>query len=75
MSDTVIKPMSEPARRLEIFTASGRWRAWRAWRAEQKAAIVAESLSGRDSVSSVARADGAAVVRMAPASAWRFCGT
>ena len=43
MSDTVIRPMSEPARRLEIFTGAGRRRSWSA---EQKAAIVAESLAG-----------------------------
>jgi transposase len=52
MSDTVIKPMSEPARRLEIFTGAGRRRSWSA---EQKAAIVAESLGGVESVSAVAR--------------------
>ena len=55
MSDTVIKPMSEPVRRLEIFTGAGRRRSWSA---EQKAQIVAESLTGRDSVSAVARRHG-----------------
>lgn len=55
MSDTVIKPMSEPVRRLEIFTGAGRRRRWSA---EQKAQIVAESLTGRDSVSAVARRHG-----------------
>ena len=55
MSDTVIKPMSEPARRLEIFTGAGRRRSWSA---EQKAAIVAESLAGVESVSAVARRHG-----------------
>lgn len=55
MSDTVIKPMSEAARRLEIFTGAGRRRAWSA---EQKAAIVAESLGGVESVSAVARRHG-----------------
>jgi transposase len=48
--------MSEPARRLEIFTGAGR--RW-SWSDEQKAAIVAESLSGRESVSAVARRHGA----------------
>jgi transposase len=43
MSDTVIKPISEPARRLEIFTGAGRRRTWSA---VQKAAIVAESVDG-----------------------------
>jgi transposase len=52
MSDTVIKPMSESARRLEIFTGAGRRRTWSA---EQKAAIVAESLGGVESASAVAR--------------------
>lgn len=55
MSGTVLKPMSEPARRLEIFTGAGRRRAWSA---DQKAAIVAESLGGAASVSAVARRHG-----------------
>ena len=55
MSDTVIKPMSEPARRLEIFTGAGRRRTWSA---AQKAAIVAESVGGGESVSAVARRHG-----------------
>lgn len=55
MSETVLKPVSEPARRLEIFTGAGRRRAWSA---EQKAAIVAESQSGAESVSAVARRHG-----------------
>jgi transposase len=45
--------MSEPARRLEIFTGAG---PRRTWSAEQKAAIVAESDGG--SVSAVARRHG-----------------
>lgn len=55
MSDTVIKPMSEPVRRLEIFTGAGRRRTWSA---EQKAAIVAESIGGTESASAVARRHG-----------------
>jgi transposase len=55
MSDTVIKPMSEPVRRLEIFTGAGRRRRWSG---DQKAQIVAESLTGRESVSAVARRHG-----------------
>jgi transposase len=55
MSDTVRKPMSEPVRRLEIFTGAGRRRTWSA---EQKAAVVAESLAGVESVSAVARRHG-----------------
>lgn len=55
MSDTVIKPMSEPARRLEIFTGAGRRRTWSA---DQKAAILAETVGGSESVSAVARRHG-----------------
>jgi transposase len=44
-----------PARRLEIFTGAGRRRAWTA---EQKAAIVAESVAGGALVSHVARRHG-----------------
>ena len=55
MSDTVRKPMSEPVRRVEIFTGAGRRRTWSA---EQKAAIVAESMGGVESVSAVARRHG-----------------
>jgi transposase len=47
--------MPEPARRVEIFTGAGRRRRWSG---EEKAAIVAESLGGRESVSSVARRHG-----------------
>jgi transposase len=55
MSDTVIKPMSELARRLEIFTGAGRRRRWGA---DQKAVIVAESVGGSESVSAIARRHG-----------------
>lgn len=54
MSDTELTPMSEPARRLEIFTGHGRRRSWSA---EQKGGIVAETLGG-ESVSAVARRHG-----------------
>jgi transposase len=47
--------MSEPVRRLEIFTGAGRRRSWSD---EEKAAIVAESHSGQESVSAVARRHG-----------------
>jgi transposase len=47
--------MSEPVRRLEIFTGSGRRRSWTA---EQKGRIVAETLAGGESVSAVARRHG-----------------
>lgn len=55
MSDTELKDMSGPVGRLEIFTGTGRRRAWSA---EQKARIVAESLSGSGSVCAVARRHG-----------------
>jgi transposase len=47
--------MSEPVRRMEIFTGAGRRRSWSD---EQKAAIVAESHGGQESVSAVARRHG-----------------
>jgi transposase len=55
MSDTVSMPMSEPVRRMEIFTGAGRRRSWSD---EQKASIIAESYSGQESVSAVARRHG-----------------
>jgi transposase len=47
--------MSEPVRRLEIFTGAGRRRSWSN---DEKAQIVGESLAGRESVSAVARRHG-----------------
>lgn len=55
MSDTELTSMSEPVRRLEIFTGSGRRRSWTT---EQKGRIVAETLAGGESVSAVARRHG-----------------
>ena len=57
MSDTELLPKfhPEPVRRLEVFTGAGRRRAWSA---EQKARIVAESGTGAESVSAVARRHG-----------------
>lgn len=55
MSDTELTSMSEPVRRLEIFTGSGRRRSWTV---EQKERIVAETLTGGESVSAVARRHG-----------------
>jgi transposase len=49
------KGADERARRIEVFTGHGRRRAWSA---EEKAAIVAESLSGAESVCNVARRHG-----------------
>lgn len=44
-----------PVRRIEVFTGAGRRRTWSA---EDKARIVAESLTGEDSVCAVARRHG-----------------
>jgi transposase len=57
MSDTELlpKPKSEPVRRLEVFTGTGRRRAWSA---EQKARIIAESYGTDETVSAVARRHG-----------------
>jgi transposase len=55
MSDTVLLPKSEPARRIEVFTGAGRRRAWTA---EQKLQIVAESYGAGETVSAVARRHG-----------------
>lgn len=49
------KDADEPVRRIEVFTGQGRRRAWSA---DEKAAIVAESLSGAGSVCNVARRHG-----------------
>jgi len=50
-----VSKVSRPAQRLEIFTGAGRRRAWMA---EQKAAIVAESLEDGEPVSQIARRHG-----------------
>src|SRR5438067_9969526 len=55
MSDTELLPMSEPARRLEVFTGAGRRRSWSA---DQKARIVAESDAAGETVCAVARRHG-----------------
>ena len=55
MSDTELMPKSEPERRLEIFTGAGRRRSWSA---EQKAQIIAESVTAGASISAVARRHG-----------------
>ncbi|MGE3988611.1 IS66-like element accessory protein TnpA [Pseudorhodoplanes sp.] len=44
--------ITEPVRRIEVFTGAGRRRTWSA---EDKARIVAESLTGGESVCAVAR--------------------
>ena len=55
MSDPELLPVSEPQRRLEIFTGAGRRRTWSA---EAKARIVAESQAADASVCAVARRHG-----------------
>jgi len=57
MTDTHDDPRTKvgPARRVEIFTGAGRRRSWSA---EEKARIVAESLTPGASVSAVARRHG-----------------
>ena len=47
--------ITEPVRRIEVFTGSGRRRIWSA---EEKARIVAESVSSEASICSVARRHG-----------------
>ena len=49
--------ITEPVRRIEVFTGTGRRRTWSA---EDKARIVAESLTGDESVCAVARRHGLA---------------
>jgi transposase len=55
MSNPELLPMSEPQRRLEIFTGAGRRRSWSAG---AKARIVAESQAAGASVCAVARRHG-----------------
>ena len=55
MSITVLTAMSEPPRRFDVFTGTGRRRSFTA---AEKAAIVAESYAGEDSVCGVARRHG-----------------
>lgn len=55
MSDPELLPVSEPRRRLEIFTGAGRRRTWSA---EAKARIVAESQAADASVCAIARRHG-----------------
>jgi transposase len=53
--DTVDNAITEPARRLEVFTGAGRRRTWSD---EDKARVVAEIETSGDSVSGVARRHG-----------------
>jgi transposase len=55
MSISELKHVSEPARRIEVFTGHGRRRSWSA---EDKLAIVAESYDPGASVCNVARRHG-----------------
>lgn len=53
--DTEDSAITEPVRRFEVFTGAGRRRTWNA---ADKARIVAESLTGEESVCAVARRHG-----------------
>jgi transposase len=53
--DTEHNAITEPVRRFEVFTGAGRRRTWSV---EDKARIVAESLTSEDSVCAVARRHG-----------------
>jgi transposase-like protein len=53
--DTVHSAITEPVRRLEVFTGAGRRRKWRD---EDKARIVAEIVTSGDAVRAVARRHG-----------------
>jgi transposase-like protein len=53
--DTVHSAITEPVRRLEVFTGAGRRRKWSE---EDKAGIVAEIVASGDSVCAVARRHG-----------------
>jgi transposase len=53
--DTEHSAITEPVRRIEVFTGTGRRRTWSA---EDKARIVAESVTGGESVCAVARRHG-----------------
>jgi transposase len=55
MSISELKHMSEPVRRIEVFTGAGRRRSWSR---EEKASIIAESYSAGETVCAVARRHG-----------------
>lgn len=69
MSDTgddhMCSPLAGPVRRIEVFTGAGRRRVWSK---ADKAAIVAESYAGADTVSGVARRYGLTTSQL---FAWR----
>jgi transposase len=69
MSDTgdnhMSSPMAGPVRRIEVFTGAGRRRVWSK---ADKAAIIAESYAGADTVSGVARRHGLTTSQL---FAWR----
>ena len=65
MSDTELLLKSEPVRRLEVFTGTGRRRRWSR---ERKAQVIAESYAGSESVSAVARRHGLTAQQL---FAWR----
>lgn len=55
MSISELLPVSEPVRRMELFTGQGRRRSWSD---DEKASILAESYAGGESVCSIARRHG-----------------
>ena len=55
MSISELMPVSEPVRRIELFTGHGRRRSWSD---DEKATILAQSYAGGESVCSVARRHG-----------------
>jgi transposase len=63
--DTVDSAITEPVRRLEVFTGAGRRRTWSK---EDKARIVAEIVASGDSVCAVARRHGLSPQQL---SSWR----
>jgi len=69
MSDTgddhMSNPVTAPVRRIEVFTGAGRRRVWSK---ADKAAIIAESYAGADTVSGVARRHGLTTSQL---FAWR----
>jgi len=65
MSDTVVTPKPEPARRPEIVRGADHRRSWSV---EQKALIVAESVAGGETVVAVAHRHGLAASQL---YAWR----
>ena len=71
MSVSELKHVSDPVRRIEVFTGAGRRRSWLV---EEKAAIVAESAEAGATVCAVARPDASAALYLAAGAARRGGG-